>query len=73
MNELMRNHTKVELLRMACEGGLVRHNSPDKWRKDEIASTVVDIELRAAAQPAPAGLASGTTHPTPAKGSHPFE
>ncbi|WP_079040260.1 DEAD/DEAH box helicase [Streptomyces prasinus] len=51
MNELMRNHTKAELLRMAYEGGLVRHNSPDKWRKDEIASTVVDIELRTAGQP----------------------
>jgi hypothetical protein len=47
-NELMRNHTKAELLRMAYAGGLVNHNSPEKWRKDEIASTVVDIELRAA-------------------------
>ncbi|PWI05766.1 helicase [Streptomyces sp. NWU339] len=54
MNELMRNHTKAELLRMAYEGGLVRHNSPEKWRKDEIASTVVDIELRSAVQPAQA-------------------
>ncbi|GAB3006951.1 hypothetical protein GCM10023080_085880 [Streptomyces pseudoechinosporeus] len=48
MNELMRNHTKAELLHMAYAGGLVRHNSPEQWRKDEIASTVVDIELRAA-------------------------
>ncbi|MET7296566.1 Helicase associated domain protein [Streptomyces griseoloalbus] len=48
MNELMRNHTKAELLRMAYAGGLVNHNSPEKWRKDEIASAVVDIEFRAA-------------------------
>ncbi|WP_086016564.1 DEAD/DEAH box helicase [Streptomyces davaonensis] len=48
--ELMRKHTKAELLRMAYAGGLVNHNSPEKWRKEEIASTVVDIELRAAAR-----------------------
>ncbi|MFB0620881.1 Helicase associated domain protein [Streptomyces sp. AGS-58] len=48
MNELMRKHTKAELLRMAYAGGLVNHNSPEKWRKDEIASAVVDIEFRAA-------------------------
>ncbi|WP_406257135.1 hypothetical protein [Streptomyces chartreusis] len=48
--ELMRKHTKAELLRMAYAGGLVRHNSPERWRKDEIASAVVDIELRAAAR-----------------------
>ncbi len=48
MNELMSNHTKAELLRMAYAGGLVNHNSPEKWRKDEIASAVVDIEFRAA-------------------------
>jgi hypothetical protein len=48
MNELMRNYTKAELLRMAYPGGLVNHNSPEKWRKDEIASAVVDIESRAA-------------------------
>jgi superfamily II DNA or RNA helicase len=47
--ELMRKHSKAELLSMAYAGGLMRHNSPEKWRKDEIASAVVDIELRAAA------------------------
>ncbi|MEH0416073.1 hypothetical protein [Streptomyces sp. B21-083] len=46
--ELIRKHTKAELLRMAYAGGLVRHNSPEQWRKDEIASAVVDNELRAA-------------------------
>ncbi|MFF1657248.1 hypothetical protein [Streptomyces sp. NPDC058255] len=46
----MRKHTKAELLRMAYAGGLVRHNSPEQWRKEEIASVVVDIELRAAAR-----------------------
>ncbi|PKT67322.1 hypothetical protein CW362_41085 [Streptomyces populi] len=45
---------KAELLRMAYAGGLVNHNSPEKWRKDEIASAVVDIEFRAANQTAPA-------------------
>ncbi|MEV6503408.1 hypothetical protein [Streptomyces prunicolor] len=30
MNELMRKHTKAELLRMAYAGGLVNHNSPAK-------------------------------------------
>ncbi|MFD9195447.1 hypothetical protein ACFWCA_45460 [Streptomyces phaeochromogenes] len=30
MNELMRNHTKAELLRIAYSGGLVNHNSPEK-------------------------------------------
>ncbi|MFJ9668801.1 Helicase associated domain protein [Streptomyces sp. NPDC101219] len=48
--ELTRKHTKAELLRMAYAGGLVNHNSPEKWRKDEIASAVVDNELRAAAR-----------------------
>ncbi|MEU9797022.1 hypothetical protein AB0E27_41875 [Streptomyces sparsogenes] len=43
---LTRKHTKAELLRMAYAGGLVNHNSPEKWRKDEIASAVVDNELR---------------------------
>ncbi|MFI7414054.1 Helicase associated domain protein [Streptomyces sp. NPDC049627] len=50
LTELMRKHTKAELLRMAYAGGLVNHNSPEKWRKDEIASAVVDNELRAAAR-----------------------
>ncbi|MFJ8795582.1 Helicase associated domain protein [Streptomyces sp. NPDC102462] len=71
MNELMRNHTKAELLRMAYAGGLVRHNSPEQWRKDEVASAVVDIELRAAAQPDPAGPTADIT--PPAHGSHSFE
>ncbi|WP_346096695.1 hypothetical protein [Streptomyces olivaceiscleroticus] len=48
--ELTRKHTKAELLRMAYAGGLVNHNSPEKWRKDEIASAVVDNELRDAAR-----------------------
>jgi hypothetical protein len=48
MNHLMRNHTKAELLRTAYAGGLVNNNSPEKWRKDDIASAVVDIEFRAA-------------------------
>ncbi|MER6105149.1 hypothetical protein ABT115_23235 [Streptomyces sp. NPDC001832] len=67
MNELMRNHTKAELLRMAYAGGLVNHNSPEKWRKDEIASAVVDIEFHAADQPAPAPPAAATARPVPAK------
>jgi hypothetical protein len=49
MHELMRKHTKAELLRMAFAGGLVDYNSPAKWRKDEIAATVADQEERAAA------------------------
>jgi hypothetical protein len=48
MNELMRNRTKAELLRMAYAGGRVNHHSAEKWRKDEIVSAVVDIEFRAA-------------------------
>ncbi|GAA1291682.1 hypothetical protein GCM10009579_65950 [Streptomyces javensis] len=50
IHELMRNHTKAELLRMAYAGGLVNHNSPEQWRKEEIASAVMDSELRAAAR-----------------------
>lgn len=50
LTELTRKHTKAELLRMAYAGGLVRHNSPEQWRKDEIASAVVDQELHAAAR-----------------------
>ncbi|MEU1481560.1 Helicase associated domain protein [Streptomyces sp. NPDC005760] len=64
--ELMRKHTKAELLRMAYAGGLVRHNSPEQWRKDEIASAVVDIELRAAARASAsrsAETAAGTAPP----------
>ncbi|GAA4028582.1 hypothetical protein [Streptomyces plumbiresistens] len=34
---------------MAYAGGLVNHNSPEKRRKNEIASAVVDDEFRAAA------------------------
>ncbi len=48
MNQLMRSHTKVGLLRLAYAGGLVNHRSPERWRKDEIASAVVDVEFRAA-------------------------
>ncbi|MFF5185642.1 hypothetical protein ACFY30_17955 [Streptomyces sp. NPDC000345] len=47
MNELMRDHTEAELARMAYAGGLVNHDSPEKWRKDEIASAVVDVEFGA--------------------------
>lgn len=67
MNELVRNHTKAELLRMAYAGGLVPYHNPAKWRKDEIASTVVDTEFRTADQPAPAPPAAVTTRPIPAK------
>lgn len=67
MNELRRNHTKAELLRMAYAGGLVSHNSPEKWSKDEIASTVVDIEFRAAAS----SKASQPPAPTPAPSAVP--
>ncbi|WP_167499324.1 hypothetical protein [Streptomyces malaysiensis] len=70
MHELMRNHTKAELLRMAYAGGLVRFNSPEKWRKDELASSVVDTELRTAVQPDQARSAEETT--PAAKSSHPF-
>ncbi|MGW7359997.1 hypothetical protein ACWGI0_26060 [Streptomyces sp. NPDC054802] len=64
-NELMHKHTKAELLHMAYAGGLVNHNSPEKWRKDEIASTVVDLELRAADRPAPARPTAITARPAP--------
>ncbi|MEU0061493.1 hypothetical protein [Streptomyces sp. NPDC006334] len=47
MNELVREHTKADLLCMACAGGLVNHHSPEKWRKDDIATAVVDIEFGA--------------------------
>ncbi|MFJ9026707.1 Helicase associated domain protein [Streptomyces sp. NPDC102259] len=67
MNELMRNHTKAELLRMAYAGGLVPYNNPAKWRKDEIASTVVDTEFRTAHQAAPALPAAVTERPVPVK------
>ncbi|MEU6231157.1 hypothetical protein [Streptomyces sp. NPDC047042] len=66
----MRKHTKAELLRMAYVGGLVRHNSPEQWRKDEIASAVVDNELRAAARssadqpPAPPASVAPTKRPS---------
>ncbi|MCX4728664.1 hypothetical protein [Streptomyces sp. NBC_01306] len=39
---------------MAYAGGLVNHNSREKWQADEIASAVVDIELRTADRPDPA-------------------
>ncbi|MGY4745410.1 hypothetical protein [Streptomyces sp. ATMOS53] len=67
LTELMRKRTKAELLRMAYAGGLVNHNSPEKWRKDEIASTVVDTELRTADQRAPARPAAVTARPVPVK------
>ncbi|MFF9127983.1 hypothetical protein ACF09J_32810 [Streptomyces sp. NPDC014889] len=67
MNELMRKHTKAELLRMAYAGGLVNHNSPEQWRKEEIASAVVDIEFRAADQTAPGRPAAVSSRPVPAK------
>ena len=67
MNELMRKHTKAELLRMAYAGGLVNYNSPAKWRKDEIASTVVDTKSRTADQPALVRPTAVTARPVPAK------
>ncbi|MEV7197968.1 hypothetical protein AB0N81_40170 [Streptomyces sp. NPDC093510] len=63
----MRTHTKAELLRMAYAGGLVPYNNPEKWRKDEIASTVVDTEFRTADQPAPPRPAAVTARPVPVK------
>ncbi|MCP3819804.1 hypothetical protein NLX86_17390 [Streptomyces sp. A3M-1-3] len=67
VSELVGNHTKDELLTMAYEGGLARENFPEKWRKDKIADAIVDIELRAAAQPAPARPAADPAQPVPAK------
>ncbi|UQA90528.1 hypothetical protein [Streptomyces halobius] len=46
----LRRHSKEELLRMADEAGL-RHDSPRKWRKDEIADAIADHQLRAPAHP----------------------
>ena len=48
MHELMRKHTKAELLEMAFAGGLVDFNDPRSWRKDEIASVVAEQEQRRA-------------------------
>lgn len=42
--ELMRKHTKAELLRMAFAGGLLDFNNPAAWSKQEIAAVVVDQE-----------------------------
>ncbi|MFH8470626.1 hypothetical protein [Streptomyces sp. NPDC017991] len=67
INELVRNHTKAELLRMAYAGGLIPYNNPEKWSKDEIASTIVDTEFRTADQPAPAPPDAVTPRPVPAK------
>ncbi|MFD6821936.1 Helicase associated domain protein [Streptomyces sp. NPDC060085] len=68
--ELNRKHTKAELLRMAYAGGLVRHNSPEQWRKDEIASAVVDQELRAGAEQPPVPSASATPPKRPPARHH---
>lgn len=46
MHELMRKHTKAELLKMAFAGGLLDFNNPAKWRKDEIAQVVADQQTR---------------------------
>lgn len=43
--ELQRKHSKAKLLAMAYEGGLVRYNNPERWRKDEIAVVVLDQQL----------------------------
>ena len=48
MHELMRTHTKAQLLEMAFAGGLVDFNDPRKWHKDEIASVVAEQEARRA-------------------------
>ena len=45
MWELMRKHTKSQLLSMAFAGGLMNYNSPAKWSKQEIASVVADQQL----------------------------
>lgn len=47
----LRRRSKDELLRMADEAGL-HHDSPRKWRKDEIADAIADLQLRASAHPA---------------------
>ncbi len=70
MNELMRNHTKAELLRMAYAGGLVPYNNPEKWRKDEIASAVVDTEFRTANQPAAVTARPVPAQPLPQQNHH---
>lgn len=49
IGELMRKHTKPQLLSMAFAGGLVDHNQPARWRKDEIVAVVADQKL--ASQP----------------------
>lgn len=48
MYELMRRHTKAQLLKMAFAGGLVDFNSPAKWTKQEIAAVVAEQEARKA-------------------------
>lgn len=57
IHELMRHHTKAQLLQMAFAGGLVDFNDPRNWRKDEIAAVVAEQEHRRAeaAQDADAG------------------
>ncbi|MET9183245.1 hypothetical protein ABZX88_34300 [Kitasatospora aureofaciens] len=59
IHELMRKHTKPELLHMAYSLGLAPANSPEEWRKDEIATTVAELEQRRQQQ------ATGTAAPTP--------
>lgn len=53
MHELMKKHTKAELLRMAFAGGLLDFNNPAQWRKDEIAATVAEQEERRTDRVAP--------------------
>ncbi|MEU8516338.1 hypothetical protein AB0C76_32865 [Kitasatospora sp. NPDC048722] len=57
IHELMRKHTKPELLRQAYALGLARANAPEQWRKDEIATTLAELEQRAAQRKA------ASTHP----------
>jgi len=47
MHELMRKHTKPQLLAMAFAGGLADCNQPARWSKQEIAGAVAEQQLRA--------------------------
>lgn len=47
VHELMRQHTKAQLLCQAREGGLLDFNNPAAWTKQELAATVEEQERRA--------------------------
>lgn len=48
IHELMRKHSKAQLLRMAYASGLTGYNRPAEWTKQEIATSVADQEQRVA-------------------------